>query len=160
SDAVKARSISARPGHAAGSVASATRSASSRRPIITASTMGSVIGSRIRRGVWMIAIRTSRLSRAMDLMNLRHRMEAAVGAAQYLALTRGVGRITGFRLDSARVDGATVPFLVRGWGVPIVLVHGFGGDKESWLLMAQLLRRRATLIIPDLPGFGAASEIG
>src|SRR5438445_13854623 len=98
-------------------------------------------------------------------MNVRARIESAIGGAQYLALTRGVARLTGFREDAVTVDGARVPFLIRGWGVPILLVHGFGGDKESWLLMARHLQasprpaRRATVIIPDLPGFGAASDV-
>ena len=99
-------------------------------------------------------------------MSVRARIESAIGGAQYAiggaqynALTRGVARLSGFRADVAEVDDARVPFLVRGWGVPVVLVHGFGGDKESWLLMARLLKRRATVIIPDLPGFGAASAI-
>ena len=99
-------------------------------------------------------------------MSVRARIESAIGGAQYAiggaqynALTRGVARLSGFREDVAEVDGSRVPFLVRGWGVPIVLVHGFGGDKESWLLLARLLERRATVIIPDLPGFGAASDI-
>jgi abhydrolase domain-containing protein 6 len=92
-------------------------------------------------------------------MNVRGRIESAIGGAQYIALTRGVARLTGFREDTVTVDGARVPFLIRGWGVPILLVHGFGGDKESWLLMARHLRRRATVLIPDLPGFGAASDV-
>jgi pimeloyl-ACP methyl ester carboxylesterase len=43
--------------------------------------------------------------------------------------------------------------------VPVVLVHGFGGDKESWLMMAGLLSRQQATLIPDLPGFGAAGAI-
>lgn len=92
-------------------------------------------------------------------MSIRLRIESAIGAAQYHALTRSVARVTGFREDAAVIDGLRVPFLIRGWGAPIVLVHGFGGDKESWLLMARFLRTRATILIPDLPGFGRASLI-
>ncbi len=92
-------------------------------------------------------------------MTLADRLELALGRAEYTALTRGFARLAGFRSDVARLGGVSVPFLVRGWGVPIVLVHGFGGDKESWLLMARLLQARRTIVIPDLPGFGAAEEI-
>jgi abhydrolase domain-containing protein 6 len=39
-------------------------------------------------------------------------------------------------------------------------VHGFGADKEGWLLMAGALRLSGhSLLIPDLPGFGAAGPI-
>jgi triacylglycerol lipase len=92
-------------------------------------------------------------------MNVRDRIEEVVGGAQYHALTRGVARVIGFHSDSARVDGTKIPFLVRGWGVPIVLVHGFAGDKEGWLLLARYLRHRSMVLIPDLPGFGDAGVI-
>jgi pimeloyl-ACP methyl ester carboxylesterase len=68
--------------------------------------------------------------------------------------------VFGFAESEASIDGVRVPFLVHGWGVPVVLIHGFGGDKESWLLMAAGLRASGrSLIIPDLPGFGAAGAI-
>lgn len=94
-------------------------------------------------------------------MSIARRIETAIGAAQYHALTRGVARVFGFQVDAIELDGARLPFMVRasGWGPPIVLVHGFGGDKESWLLMARHLASRRSVIIPDLPGFGAASAI-
>jgi pimeloyl-ACP methyl ester carboxylesterase len=92
-------------------------------------------------------------------MNLTERFEVALGKAQYFALTRGVALALGFRAVTAHIRGVDVPFLVRGYGVPMFLVHGFGGDKESWLLMAYSLQPGRTHIIPDLPGFGAAGEI-
>ena len=103
--------------------------------------------------------------------------ELAVGKAQYRALTGIVRRLTGVRRASAVIDGVHVPYFLRrggGWldripsragrngsgaNDPIVLVHGFGGDKEGWLLMASMLGRRRGLVIPDLPGFGAAGAI-
>jgi pimeloyl-ACP methyl ester carboxylesterase len=91
-------------------------------------------------------------------MELRAKLEITVGRAQYHALTRGLARALGFSEESVTVDGVRVPFLARGWGVPLVLVHGFGGDKESWLTMAAWLRGRAVLV-PDLPGFGAADVV-
>ena len=92
-------------------------------------------------------------------MTFLDRMELALGRAEYVALTRIAARLTGFRTDVARLGGVSVPFLIRGWGVPVFLIHGFGGDKESWLLMARLLQARRTIVIPDLPGFGAAEAI-
>jgi hypothetical protein len=50
-DAQNARSISARPGHAAGSFASRSACTSSRRPASTASTTSTVIGTRFSREV-------------------------------------------------------------------------------------------------------------
>jgi pimeloyl-ACP methyl ester carboxylesterase len=93
-------------------------------------------------------------------MDLTARIETAIGGAQYRLLTRGAARVLGFDDGALDVEGVRVPFLARGWGVPVVLVHGFGADKESWLTMALALSRKHATIIPDLPGFGAAGVIG
>jgi abhydrolase domain-containing protein 6 len=93
-------------------------------------------------------------------MDARARLEIALGQAGYRMMTRGFARALGFAESEAEIDGIRVPFFVNGWGVPVVLVHGFGADKESWLLLAGSLRAAGlSLIIPDLPGFGAAGEI-
>ena len=39
-------------------------------------------------------------------------------------------------------------------GEPIVLLHGFSGSKDNWLLYAPLMGGRYRVICPDLPGFG------
>lgn len=44
-------------------------------------------------------------------------------------------------------------------GAPIlVLLHGFTGSKENWYPLAQRLRGRYRLLIPDLPGWGASER--
>jgi pimeloyl-ACP methyl ester carboxylesterase len=45
-----------------------------------------------------------------------------------------------------------------GSGEPLVLVHGFGGDKANWTRLRRHLRGRYRLIIPDLPGFGESES--
>lgn len=42
---------------------------------------------------------------------------------------------------------------------PLVLLHGFAGSKDNWMLVAPLLARRYRVICPDLPGFGASGPI-
>jgi pimeloyl-ACP methyl ester carboxylesterase len=39
-------------------------------------------------------------------------------------------------------------------GVPIVMLHGFAGDKLNWIRYARHLTSRYRVVIPDLPGFG------
>jgi abhydrolase domain-containing protein 6 len=93
-------------------------------------------------------------------MDARGRVEMAVGRAAYRAVSQGTKRLLGFTETSAEIAGVRVPFLVHGWGLPVVLVHGFGADKESWLLFARAFRAPGRcVLIPDLPGFGAAGEI-
>ncbi|NUO76167.1 MAG: alpha/beta hydrolase [Lysobacter sp.] len=44
-------------------------------------------------------------------------------------------------------------------GAPtLVLVHGFTGSKENWYPLAQRLRGRYRLLIPDLPGWGESQR--
>jgi len=57
---------------------------------------------------------------------------------------------------SIRVGDIEWPYLESGKATvePIVLVHGFGGDKDNWTLYAPYLTRHHRVICPDLPGFG------
>jgi pimeloyl-ACP methyl ester carboxylesterase len=57
---------------------------------------------------------------------------------------------------SVRVGDIEWPYLEggRATGEPIVLVHGFGGDKDNWTLYAPHLTPHHQVICPDLPGFG------
>jgi pimeloyl-ACP methyl ester carboxylesterase len=41
----------------------------------------------------------------------------------------------------------------------VVMIHGFTGSKENWYLLAQRLRGRYRLVIPDLPGWGDSERI-
>lgn len=96
-------------------------------------------------------------------------LDIALGRAQHRALCFAVTRALRLRRSVVTVVNRgvslTVPYLHRhldgagSWRVPSVLVHGFGADKETWLLMASLLSRRRPLVLLDMPGFGRASEI-
>jgi pimeloyl-ACP methyl ester carboxylesterase len=57
---------------------------------------------------------------------------------------------------SVRVGDIEWPYLDGGkaTGDPVVLVHGFGGDKDNWTLYAPYLTPHHRVICPDLPGFG------
>jgi pimeloyl-ACP methyl ester carboxylesterase len=63
------------------------------------------------------------------------------------------GKLT---LNSVRAGDYHWPYLEGGprGGAPLVLVHGFGGDKDNWAMLAPHLCERYHLIIPDLVGFG------
>jgi pimeloyl-ACP methyl ester carboxylesterase len=74
-------------------------------------------------------------------------------ARGWLALTRAVG---GMRERRAALGGLTIPYLEGGAGEPLVLVHGFGGDKDNYSRIAGYLTPKFRVLAPDLPGFGAA----
>ena len=49
-------------------------------------------------------------------------------------------------MPNARRDAADAP--------TVVMLHGYTGSKENWYRVAQRLRGRYRLVIPDLPGLG------
>ena len=65
---------------------------------------------------------------------------------------------SGLKLKSEAVHGFNIPFLEGGSGDVLVLVHGFGGDKDNFTRMAAHLTPHFRVILPDLPGFGDATR--
>jgi pimeloyl-ACP methyl ester carboxylesterase len=67
-----------------------------------------------------------------------------------------VRRFAGLRACNVDVDGVTWPYLDGGLesGEIVILLHGFGGDKDNWPFYARHLRKEFRVIAPDLPGFG------
>lgn len=72
-------------------------------------------------------------------------------------LLRRYGRLT---RKVQNIDGQPWPYLEGGPadGVPVVLIHGFGADKDNWSLYARELTDGFRVIAPDLPGFGENSR--
>ena len=48
--------------------------------------------------------------------------------------------------------------LESGEGVPIVLIHGYGGDLNNWLFNQEALAETHTVYAIDLPGHGGSSK--
>jgi pimeloyl-ACP methyl ester carboxylesterase len=92
----------------------------------------------------------------------RRRVDLAVGAGQLLVLQQALRRASGLTPGRAETPLGHVAYLVRSGrptegAVPIVCVHGFAGDKETWLLTSPWLTRSHPLLILDLPGHGASA---
>lgn len=43
--------------------------------------------------------------------------------------------------------------------LPLLLVHGLGGDRNTWRPVIEPLRRDRDVLVAELPGFGAASPL-
>lgn len=54
-------------------------------------------------------------------------------------------------------DGTRFSYLDGGQGEPLVLLHGFGGNKEIFLHAARVLKAHYRVIVPDQLGFGDSS---
>jgi len=55
-------------------------------------------------------------------------------------------------------DGLTISYLEGGRGDVVVLLHGFGADKDNFLRIAPFLEPHYRVIAPDLVGFGDSSH--
>lgn len=56
------------------------------------------------------------------------------------------------------IPGFDIAYLEGGSGEPLVLVHGFGADKDNFTRVAGHLTAQYRVIIPDLPGFGESGR--
>ena len=92
------------------------------------------------------------------LARVRNELETAVGGVQLRAMERAMLFVASLRsASSGGVAYFTRPGAQRG--LPLVGVHGFGGDKETWLLLAALTPRVRGMTGIDLPGHGRSSDV-
>jgi pyruvate dehydrogenase E2 component (dihydrolipoamide acetyltransferase) len=60
---------------------------------------------------------------------------------------------------TVEVDGHPISYATMGDGDEVVvLVHGYGGDKNSWLFVQEPLSRTRTVHAIDLPGHGTSGK--
>jgi pyruvate dehydrogenase E2 component (dihydrolipoamide acetyltransferase) len=66
----------------------------------------------------------------------------------------------GLRPQTAELGGRRMRYLRMGEaeGTPVVLVHGFGGDLNSWLFTQPALAQEHSVYAIDLPGHGGSSK--
>ena len=68
--------------------------------------------------------------------------------------------VSGLEYRMASVDGETWHYLSGGpeTGETILLLHGFGGEKDNWNRFLRHLTGNYRVIVPDLPGFGLSAR--
>ncbi len=57
-----------------------------------------------------------------------------------------------------QVDGQKIVYLEGGKGETVLLLHGFGGNKDAWTAFAKYFKGYH-LVIPDIPGFGESAQV-
>jgi len=80
--------------------------------------------------------------------------ERAVRAA--IAYERGLAGLE--RREATLPDGLRIVYLEGGRGAPLVLLHGFGANKDNFTRVARYLTPHYRVIVPDLVGFGESSH--
>ncbi|HSG75510.1 MAG TPA: alpha/beta hydrolase [Burkholderiales bacterium] len=62
------------------------------------------------------------------------------------------------RRELTLANGLTYVYLEGGRGAPLLLLHGFGGNKDNFTRVAKYLTPRFRVIVPDHIGFGESSK--
>lgn len=62
------------------------------------------------------------------------------------------------RKEISLPDGVRYVFLDGGKGEPLMLLHGFGADKDNFVQVARRLTPRYRVIVPDHIGFGESAH--
>lgn len=93
---------------------------------------------------------------------------AALGAGLYfyfspehavrraLEFERGLAGLA--RKELELPGGLRYVFLEGGTGEPLMLLHGFGANKDNFVRVAKYLTPRYRVVIPDLAGFGESAK--
>ena len=97
------------------------------------------------------------VARAPWRIRARNEFEVVLGSVQMRAMERAIALAAGVRAEV--VDGIAHYVRPPKRGVPVVGIHGFGGDKETWLMMSALLPRARGVALIDLPGHGRSADV-
>ncbi|MDH3320177.1 MAG: alpha/beta hydrolase [Betaproteobacteria bacterium] len=62
------------------------------------------------------------------------------------------------RKEITPANGLRTVYLEGGRGAPLLLLHGFGGNKDNFTRVAKYLTPRYRVVIPDLAGFGESAK--
>ena len=65
---------------------------------------------------------------------------------------------SGLRLHNLKTDDLKIEYLRGGSGTPLVLLHGFGADKDNWNRVSGYLTEHFDVVAIDLPGFGNSTD--
>ncbi|MFD2167396.1 alpha/beta fold hydrolase [Thalassotalea euphylliae] len=67
-------------------------------------------------------------------------------------------KLAGLSIKQVNISDSEMVYLEGGSGEPLVLLHGFGANKDNWNRIALSLTKHYRVIAPDLPGFGDSSK--
>ncbi|MDD2731768.1 MAG: alpha/beta hydrolase [Candidatus Pacebacteria bacterium] len=56
--------------------------------------------------------------------------------------------------EKASIFGLESNFKTKGNGLPLLILHGWGGSSDSWVNVIDILSRNYNVFCPDFPGFG------
>jgi pimeloyl-ACP methyl ester carboxylesterase len=67
-----------------------------------------------------------------------------------------VGEMGGIQSKRVCIDGLDIHYLTGGKGEPLIIVHGGSSGASAWVKNLEVLARKYTIYMPDMPGFGSS----
>ncbi len=107
------------------------------------------------------------LLRRLKMLAILVAIVVVVGGGIYLAAPQWLMRANTWRMAQAaglsthtlQAGDTRWTYYEGGEGPTIVLLHGYGMDRNAWLKVAGPLAKNFHLVIPDLPGWGESTRI-
>jgi abhydrolase domain-containing protein 6 len=106
-----------------------------------------------------------RLSKKTVLWSIAAIVVAGIVAGYFIAppylykkAMEGLRKNAGLAVKSQSIPDFKIVYLEGGSGDTILMLHGFGANKDNWLRFARHFTPNYRVIIPDLPGFGESSK--
>lgn len=84
-------------------------------------------------------------------------VESPKATEYFIRFERDAAKLS--RKEIVLPDGLHFVYLEGGKGDPLVLLHGFGADKDHFTRIAKFLTPHFHVIIPDLIGFGESTHL-
>lgn len=69
-------------------------------------------------------------------------------------------RLANVKMKFVETSQGKISYLEGGKGPTLILIHGFGADKDTWAKLAGYLTKRYRVIAVDIPGFGESYAPG
>jgi pyruvate dehydrogenase E2 component (dihydrolipoamide acetyltransferase) len=89
-------------------------------------------------------------------------IDAVVAEAKEQLVSGAIEDVSGPEVAEVDVDGRSISYAVLGdtesEATPVVFVHGYGGDKNSWLFVQEPISADRATYALDLPGHGDSSK--
>jgi abhydrolase domain-containing protein 6 len=66
-------------------------------------------------------------------------------------------KAAGLQQKKVRVEDHEIAYLDGGYGETILMLHGFGANKDNWTRFAKFISPSYHVVALDLPGFGEST---
>lgn len=73
-------------------------------------------------------------------------------------ITKVERQFSGLSSHTIKLEDVTIKYLRGGRGEPLIMLHGFGADKDNWTRIAKHLSKHYDVIALDIPGFGESTQ--